>query len=59
MFGSSSSSENTNTPGAEVASWMSFAAAAPLTDFAINKKDSSFAEKFEPKSIAIEDGKVD
>jgi hypothetical protein len=51
MFGSSSNSENTNTPGAEVASWMSFAAAAPFNDLAISKNGSSFAEKFEPKSI--------
>lgn len=52
MFGSSSNSENTNTPGAEVASWMSFAAAAPFKDFAISRNGSSFAEKLEPRSIA-------
>jgi len=42
MLGISNSSENTNTPGAEVASWMSLAAAAPFADFDINMKGSSF-----------------
>lgn len=51
IFGNSNSSEKTKTPGAEVASWMSFAAAAPLRDFAIKRKGSSFAEKFDPSSI--------
>ena len=46
MFGSSSSSENTKTPGADVASWMSFAAAAPFKDLAMSKNGSSLAEKF-------------
>jgi hypothetical protein len=41
MLGVSKSSENTNTPGAEMASCTSFAAAAPLADFAINRKGSS------------------
>jgi hypothetical protein len=44
MFGSSNNSENTKTAGAEVASWISFAAAAPFNDFAMSKKGSSFAE---------------
>ena len=43
MFGSSKSSEKTKTAGAEVASWMSFAAAAPFNDLAMSKKGSSLA----------------
>ena len=51
MLGSSSSSAKTKTPGAEVVSWMSFAAAAPFADLDISKKGSSFAGKFAPSSI--------
>jgi hypothetical protein len=40
MFWSSRSSAKTNTPGAEVASWTSFAAAAPLADFEMRRKGS-------------------
>jgi hypothetical protein len=54
MLGNSSSSENTKTPGAEVASWMSFAAAAPFKDLAIRRNGSSLAEKLDPKSILNE-----
>jgi hypothetical protein len=36
---------------AEVVSWMSFAAAAPLAPLLISRKGSSFAAKFEPSSI--------
>lgn len=43
MFGSSRSSAKTNTPGAEVASWTSFAAAAPLADFDMRRKGSRLA----------------
>jgi hypothetical protein len=41
----------TKTPGAEVASWISFAAAAPFKDFAMSRNGSSFAVKFVPSSI--------
>ena len=51
MFGSSSSSEKTKTPGAAVASWISLVAAAPLTDLAMRRNGSSFAPKLDPKSM--------
>ena len=51
MFGDSSSSANTKTPGAEVASSISLAAAAPLADFAISKNLSSLPVAFAPISI--------
>jgi len=51
ILGISRSSAKTNTPGAEVASWMSFAAAAPFADFDISRKGSSFAAKFVPSSM--------
>lgn len=54
MLGNSSNSENTKTPGAEVASWMSFAAAAPFSDLAISRKGSSLAEKLDPSSMAVD-----
>lgn len=53
MFGSSRSSAKTNTPGAEVASWISFAAPAPLADLDISRKGSSFATKLVPSSAAM------
>lgn len=56
MFGKSRSSAKTNTPGAEVASWMSFAAAAPLADFDINKNGSNLAVEFSPRSIVVQVG---
>lgn len=51
MFGSSSNSANTKTPGAEVASWTSFAAAAPFAAFDISMKGSSLDVKFDPRSM--------
>lgn len=51
MLGVSRSSANTNTPGAEVASWISLAAAAPFADLDINKKVSSFEVKLAPRSM--------
>lgn len=43
MFGNSSSSAKIKTPEAEVASWMSLAAAAPLADLDMSKNGSSRA----------------
>lgn len=53
-FGVSSSSANTKTPGADVASWINFAAAAPLADLHISRYGSSFAVKLAPRSMANE-----
>jgi hypothetical protein len=43
----------TKTPGADVASWISFAAAAPLRDFAMRRNGSNFATKFDPSSMTV------
>lgn len=51
MLDISRSSEKTRTPGALVASCMSFAAAAPFADLAMRRKGSNFALKLVPKSI--------
>lgn len=51
ILGTSSSSAKTKRPGAEVASWMSFAAAAPLADFDMSTNGSIFAAWCDPSSI--------
>lgn len=53
MFGSSRSSAKTNTPGAEVASWTSFAAAAPLADLDMRRNCSSRAVELAMMSVWI------
>lgn len=47
ILGSSSNSEKMKTLGAEVASWISFAAAAPFTLLPMSKKGSSLAVKLD------------
>lgn len=42
------------TPGAEVASWMSFAAAAPLADFEMRMNGSSRAVKLAMMGVWIQ-----
>lgn len=45
MFGASSSSAKKYTPWADVASWISFAAAAPLADLDMSTNGSNFAAR--------------
>lgn len=52
MFGKSSNSAKTNTPGADVAFSMSLAAAAPFALFDMSRNGSSFEVKFAPRSMA-------
>lgn len=51
ILGTSNNSPKTYTPGAEVASWISFAAAAPFADLDINKKGSSLLGNAVPSSM--------
>ena len=50
-FGSSSSSPKMKTPGEVVASWINFAAAAPLADLDMSKKGSNLATAVCPNSM--------
>lgn len=45
MFGASSSSAKKYTPWADVASWISFAAAAPFADLDMSTNGSNFAAR--------------
>lgn len=51
MFGNSRSSAKTKTPGADVASWISLAAAAPLADLDMSRNGSSRAAEFPSSSM--------
>lgn len=53
MFVSSRSSAKTKTPGEEVASCMSFAAAAPLADLDMRRNGSRRAVKLAMMSVWI------